>query len=302
MRFKRFDLNQLIILDALLREQSVTRAAQVLNLSQPAMSAALSRLREYLNDEILVQHGKKMVPTAHALTMVPLVEQALSDIETLISASTVFDPETSQRKFRFCASDYVSVVLIQPVLSKLEKIAPMLSFEITPPSPESLTRLERGEIDFLLTPDQYTSTEHPKHLLFEERHVVVGCSRNPVFRKPLSEEIFFSHGQVVIELDHARVFAEQEMGELNKRRRIEVICSSFLAVPWMLINTRRLAVMHERLARSMVKTLPLKIAPLPFPLPLMREMVQYHSAREKDGGIQWLLQHIMEQSAAIRNV
>ncbi len=85
MRFKKLDLNQLVVLDALLRERSVSKAARELNLSQPAVSSALGRLREYFNDEILVVQGKCMVPTAHAQSLAPLVAQILRDIEALIA-------------------------------------------------------------------------------------------------------------------------------------------------------------------------------------------------------------------------
>lgn len=299
MRFKRFDLNLLVTLDALLKEQSVTRAAARLNISQPAMSAALGRLRQHLNDEVLVLHGKKMVPTAHAQSMAPMVARALSDIDALITASTVFDPLSSQRRFRICASDYVTVVLLSPLLATLEQSAPGIHFDISASGPDVLPKLERGEIDLLLTPEQFTAPAHPKQLLFEETHVVVSCGKNPLLDAPLTEEIFFAQSQVAIEFDRAQTFAEQALGELNRHRHIDVVCSSFLAVPWLLQNTRRLAIMHERLARMMSKSLPLKIAPLPFELPLMREMAQYHAARDSDGGIQWLLHCLLTQAGAM---
>jgi DNA-binding transcriptional LysR family regulator len=85
MRFKKLDLNLLVVLDALLQEHSVSKAAQRLNLSQPAVSSALRRLREYFADEILVTQGKRMVPTPFALSIAPLVVQILADIEALIA-------------------------------------------------------------------------------------------------------------------------------------------------------------------------------------------------------------------------
>ncbi len=302
MRFKRLDLNLLVVLDALLRERSVTRAARELNLSQPAMSAALARLREYFNDDILVPHGKRMLPTAHAQNLAPLVAQALADIEMRIMGAAVFDPLTSQRTFRICASDYATVVLLQPLLVRLEKSAPGVRIDIVAPTPDALPQLERGEIDFLLTPAQYAAREHPQQLLFEERHVVVGCRRNPIFKRELTEAGFFEQGQVLMSVGHSQSFAEREMGELNRRRRIDVVCASFLAVPWMLPGTRRIAMMHERLAQLMVKKLPLAIAPLPFAFPLMREIVQYHSARAEDRGMQWLLEVLLAQAAALRDL
>jgi LysR family nod box-dependent transcriptional activator len=299
MRFKRLDLNLLVVLDALLRERSVTKAAKELHLSQPAMSAALARLREYFNDDILVPQGKRMLPTAHAQNLAPLVAQALADIELRIMGAAVFDPATSQRTFRLCASDYVTVVLLQPLLAALEKSAPGVRIEILAPTPDALPQLERGEIDFVLTPEQFAAPEHPRHLLFEERHVVVGCRRNPLFRRPLTEAGFFAQGQVIMGVGTAQSFAERELGELNRRRRIDVVCASFLAMPWMLPGTRRIALMHERLALLMRGKLPLATAPLPFEFPLMREIVQYHSARAEDRGLQWLLQELLAQAAAL---
>lgn len=302
MRFNRLDLNLLVVLDALLRERSVTKAARELNLSQPAMSASLARLRVYFNDDILVPQGKRMLPTAHAQNLAPLVAQALADIEMRIMGAAIFDPATSQRSFSICASDYVSVLLLRPLLAKLEKSAPGVRFEISAPTPGALSQLERGDIDFLLTPEQFASNQHPRHLLFEEKHVVVGCRRNPLFKSELTAELFFEQGQVIMGVDHAQSFAEREMGELNRRRRIDVICASFLAVPWMLPDTRRIAVMHERLAQLMVKQLPLAIAPLPFAFPLMREIVQYHSARFEDRGMQWMFDALLAQAAAMQDL
>jgi DNA-binding transcriptional LysR family regulator len=301
MRFNRLDLNLLVVLDALLRERSVTRAARELNLSQPAMSASLARLRLFFNDDILVPQGKRMMPTAHAQNLAPLVAQALADIEMRIMGAAIFDPATSQRSFRICASDYVTVVLLQPLLVELEKSVPGVRFEISAPTPEALPQLERGDIDFVLTPEQFAANEHPRHLLFEERHVVVGCRRNPIFKQELTAALFFEQGQVIMGVDHAQSFAEREMGELNRRRRIDVISASFLAVPWMLPGTSRIAMMHERLAQLMVKKLPLAIAPLPFVFPLMREMVQYHSARGEDRGMQWMLNALLAQAAAMKD-
>lgn len=299
MRFNRLDLNLLVVLDALLRERSVTRAARELHLSQPAMSAALARLRTYFNDDILVSQGKRMIPTSHAQNLAPLVAQALADIEMRIMGAAVFDPLTSQRRFHLCASDYVSVVLLQPLLAALEKSAPGVSIQISAPTPEAVQQLEHGDVDFVLTPEQFMSKEHPRQFLFEERHVVVGCKNNPVFKRELTTEQFFEQGQVIMCLGHAPGFAERELGELNRRRHVEMVCASFLAVPWMLPGTRRVAMMHERLARIMVKKLPLAMAPLPFEFPIMREMVQYHSARVEDSGMQWLLQALLAQAAAL---
>ena len=130
MRLDNFDLNLLIAFDILVEERSVTRAARRLNLTQSATSAALKRLREAMQDEILVQHGKKMIPTPHALRLAPQVTAAIAQLRSLISASAAFDPLTSSRQFRMEASDYITTVLLVPLLSVLAREAPGACIEV----------------------------------------------------------------------------------------------------------------------------------------------------------------------------
>jgi LysR family transcriptional regulator, nod-box dependent transcriptional activator len=296
MRLDNFDLNLLVALHALLEECNVTRAAERLHLSQPAMSAALRRLRLAFNDDILVAHGKTMVPTSHAQSLAPIVAQALVSMQSLVSSSTVFDPQTSGRLFRIATSDYISTVLIAPMLASLETAAPSVRLEITAVNVDSLSMLERGMIDFMLSPEQFLSPVHPKQLLFEERHVVVGWKDNPVFRQPLTENAYYSCGHVAVEIAGRPSFAEERLRSGGDRRRIELVASSFTMVPWMLSGTGRLAIMHERLAQVMLPILPLAVAPLPFAMAPMREMIQFHNARSSDGGLLWMLQRIMRQA------
>jgi LysR family nod box-dependent transcriptional activator len=299
VRFKRLDLNLLVVLEALLRERSVSRAAQELNLSQPAVSSALGRLREYFHDDILVSHGKKMVPTAHALSIEPLVLKALGDIAELISVSSVFDPATTQRVFRLCAPDHLAITLLMPLLSDLEKTAPGLKIEMITFTPDAVARLENGEIDFLLAQESFTSKDHPRQLLLEEKHVIVGCRKNPVFEQPITEEVFFACGQVIVLPGYVSSFSEQDMQELSRRNRVDIICPSFLTVPWMLQDSRRLAVMYERVARIMAERLALAVAPFPRESAAVREVVQYHAARSGDDGLQWMLSRILGYATMI---
>ncbi len=296
MRLNKFDLNLLVALQALLEERNVTRAADRLNITQSAMSAALRRLRETFNDEILVAHGKKMVPTSHALGIAPLVEQALVTMQALVSSSTVFDPSTSKRTFRLAASDYITTVLIIPLLAELETDAPGIRLEVIQPNSEINSSLDRGVLDFILTPERFLSANHPKCLLFEERHVIVGWNKNPIFLKPITEEVFLSCGHIVVQIGSTQTYAEEQLKDRGDSRRVEIVASSFTIVPWMLPGTHRIALMHERLAKVMLAKLPLTIAPVPFSLPPMREMIQYHHARSTDGGLQWLLGKLLTKA------
>ncbi|MEG3178869.1 LysR family transcriptional regulator [Sphingomonas sp. RB3P16] len=294
MRFKGLDLNLLLALDILIEERSVSRAAERLHLSQPAMSAALRRLREYFHDPILAAHGKKMMPTPHALLLSGMVRKLLAGVESMVSVSTVFDPATSQRRFRIGTSDYVSIVLFASVVSHLQRVAPGVTLELVPPSDTMLAALDHGDLDFLITPTEHVAPDHPCELLFEERHVVAGWSENPLLNAPLTEEAFQAAGHVAVEIGRLRPtsFAEKFLRERGKERRIEVLVSSFSIAPEMLINTSRLAVMHERLARTFAVRLPLRYVDMPFPFPMMREMIQYHRARADDSGLRWMIGEI----------
>ncbi|WP_420382925.1 LysR family transcriptional regulator [Novosphingobium sp.] len=292
MRFKGLDLNLIVALDVLLELRSVSRAADRLHMSQPAMSAALGRLRDYFHDPILTAHGKRMAPTAHALSLRPMITALLADVDAMVSASTLFDPAIANRRFRIGTSDYLAAVLFARLIPLLQHIAPQVTVELVPPSDRLSIELSQGDLDLVITPAEYTSPDHPCEFLFDERHVVVGCAANPVFARTMTERDFFDAGHVVAEMGNARPgsFGENRLRELGRvGRRIEVRVFSFLLVPEMLVGTTRLALMHERLARVFAGRIAIAHVAPPFDFPIMREMLQYHRAREQDAGLRWLM-------------
>lgn len=294
MRLAHFDLNLLVAFEILLEERSVTRAAERMNVTQSAMSASLKRLRESFQDELLVLHGKKMIPTQHALNLAPEVSATLTRVKNLVATSTRFDPATSKRSFRISVSDYVTTVLIGRLIEFLQAEAPGIRLDLSLPNSQSDAKLESGEFDLLLTPDEFLLSDHPRELLFEERHVIVGWQDNPAMNVPMTEDVFLSCGHVAVRIAGKDAFIEARLGELIPERRIEVFAQSFIQVPWLLRGTNRLSMMHERLAKITAPMFDLKIAEPPFPLPLMREMMQSHETRKNDAGLTWLRERIKE--------
>ena len=292
MRLDNFDLNLLVAFEALLQERSVTRAANRLNVTQSAMSASLKRLRESFQDELLILHGKKMIPTQHALTLAPEVSTTLARLKTLIATSTAFDAATSKRLFRINASDYITTVLLAPLIERLQIAAPGISLGLSLPTAQSAQRLEAGEIDLLMTPEGFLETDHPRELLFEEKHVVVGASDNPALDSPMSIEGFLDCGHIAVRISNQDTFVEAILKTLAPDRRIEVTAQSFIQVPWLLRGTKRLAVMHERLAIAAQPVFDLAIVESPYDLPRMREMMQHHISRSNDAGLTWLREQI----------
>ena len=296
MNLGGIDLNLLVALDTLVETRSVSRSAERMNLSQPAMSSALGRLRAYFGDPILVAHGKRMYPTAYAESLLPQVKESLGTIEALIGTSTQFDPATSQRIFRLVASDYITAAVIVPLVTRLSEIAPNVRIEIILPTDQSQDQIEQGLVDLLITPEQFISPDLPADLLCEERHVVVGWKGNPLFTRKVTADDLYATGHVSVAVGNTRTpaYGDHHLNLMGRPRKIEVTASSFTMVPWLLLNTMRVALMHERLARAMAVHFPIAFAPMPFPFPIMREMAQYHHARAADSGLIWLRQQLRE--------
>jgi LysR family transcriptional regulator, nod-box dependent transcriptional activator len=297
MRFKGLDLNLLVAFDILMATRSVSRSAEQLHLSQPAMSAALGRLRDYFGDDLLVQQGKRMFPTAYAESLMPMVHDVLRKVDAVITTSTSFDPATSQRTFRLIASDYITAAVIAPLVRKLAIDAPQIKLESVLPSDGSADLIVQGAFDLLITPEQFISPGQPAELLFEEQHVFVGWSANPLFDRTLTEEDVMAASHVAVQMGNQRTsaFADNIMEKTGRFRNIEVIASSFTIIPWLLIETNRIALMHERLARRMATMFPLAVAPIPFDFPLMREMMQFNRTRSADEGLRWLRERLREE-------
>ena len=300
MRFKGLDLNLLLAFDALMERRSVTRAAEHMHLSQAAMSSALGRLRKFFGDDLLVVSGKRMYPTAFAQTLRPRVRDFVRQLDLLVSTLPGFEPATSQRVFRLIASDYVITVVLAPLVSRLAATAPGVRLEILLPGEGSIKQIQDGDMDLLITHQDYLSPDLPSELLFEERHVVVGCRRNPHLTEPLTQAAFLAAGHVNVSIGnkHVSSFADKILEDAGVTRRIEVTAPSFGTVPVLLRNTHRLAIMHERMARTLAARFDVVVLALPFHIPPLREMVQYHFARASDEGLIWLRRELQEIVAA----
>jgi len=294
MRFKGLDLNLLTAFDVLLEERHVTRAAKRLNLSQSAMSSVLRRLRDYFQDPLLIAEGKSLIPSAHALQLLPSIQQVLASAQHVVAHSRVFDPSTSNRHFRIGAADYVIIIVLGPLLKRLEHLAPRITFELLPLTDELMGELERGTVDLVVLPDFHLSPNHPAELLFEEEHVVQGWNRNPIFEEPFTEKVFASCGHVAVKMGESRPtsFGEQQLAHMGMERRVEVEARYFMLVPHLLVGTQRIGITHERAARFFEKLLPLRTVPLPFSFPKLRAMIQVHSSRASDSGLRWLIDQI----------
>lgn len=150
MNIRDIDLNLLVFLDALLRERSVTRAARAMDISQPAMSNALKRLRTLLGDPVLVRTARGMQPTDRALALHRPVRSALAQMESAIAPNRAFEPETTERLFTILITDYAASVLMPRVVGVLEREAPNIALNILGAGSDAVDQIERGEADCLV--------------------------------------------------------------------------------------------------------------------------------------------------------
>lgn len=299
MRLDNFDLNLLVAFEALMAECNVTRAAARLHVSQPAMSASLKRLRESFRDELLIPHGNRMIPTQHAITLAPEVTAALTRLKGIIATNTSFNPATSGRRFRIAISDYATTVIMAPLVEVLATEAPGIKLHLNLPGFNSMTQLENGEVDLLVTPEECTSADHPCQFLLEERHVVVGWRGNRAMRLPMTQEAFLRCGHVAVRISDRDSHIDASLTKLLPERRVDISAQSLTQVPWLVRGTNRLALMQQRLAAKAAPMFDLMTAEPPFQLPVIREMVQCHIARAEDEGLQWLQNRIRQFAASL---
>ncbi|OPY94296.1 LysR family transcriptional regulator [Bradyrhizobium sacchari] len=298
MRFKGLDLNLLVALDALIAERNLTSAARKINLSQPAMSAAVARLRSYFRDELFGMRGRELVLTSRAEALAAPVRDALTHIELSIMARDVFDPARSNRRFRIALSDFITVVFFRNVVGRVAREAPTVSFELVAPTDEHEELLRRGELDFVILPDFFMSGAHPKAALFEERLVCVGCRTNRELLRRLTFDRYISMGHVAVKQEGARKTPVEQslLIDLGRDRRIDILVQSFSMIPPLLVGTNRIGTMPLGLVKHFQRTMPLQIAELPHPFPAFTEAVQWPALHNSDPESLWMREILLQEA------
>lgn len=302
MRYQRLDLNLLIALRALLAEQSVTRAAQTMHVTQSAMSGILARLREYFGDPLISQIGRRMELTPLAQSLVGPINDLLLRIDATLGIRPGFDPATTRRRFTLVASDYVVSVLMVDVLKRLNRDAPGVSLELRQPSKESAAQLEAGEIDLLITPEPYASGDHAATNLFDDTYCAIVDRDNTRVGEAISLAQYIEMGHVVFEHVGKPFFESWFDRTHGEVRQVEVIAHTFGLLPALVAGTRRIATLHTRAAAHVEEAFPVRRVRIDFAVPRLVEVLQWHKVRELDPGGQYLRQLITEQARTLPKV
>ena len=293
MDLQAFDLNLLVVLDALLAERSVSKAAKKLNLSQPAVSAALNRLRAALDDPILVRAGVKMVPTPQAEQLTMPIQEILANIEATLASPIAFDPQTISRKFRIATKDYGAFVFIPELMRRVEINAPSVELEVWDTGLEVGRALQNGDIDLAVT-DAW-ELRHCKctEILFRETFTCLVSQNHPRIKENLALDQYVQEQHALISV-RGRVTGNVDVA-LRKQgleRRVRLTLPHILSAPAVIASTGLIVTMATRIATRMAGEHPLKTFPPPVDLEGFDIAMAWHPRFANDSALQWLQHEI----------
>jgi LysR family nod box-dependent transcriptional activator len=302
VNLNRLDLNLLVALDALLELRHVSRAAEKLHVTQPAMSASLAKLRQHFDDPLLVPIGRQLHLTPMAEDIAGQVRSILTQVEGLLQARPSFDAASAESVFRVMASDYGLSVLIAELMRRLKTIAPRVGVEVVPFSDAPSKSLSEGQVDILVITRDFLAPGHPTAALFEDSFVCVGWRDNPELGDQLSLEQFLRMGHVVVKYGPGSIPHLAERFFLNSgiERRVEVTVTGYNSVPHLVVGTDRIALMHARLAAIYARQMALKLYSPPIRVPMVDQAMQWHSLRENDRASKWFRGQVLETARSIR--
>lgn len=301
MRFDNLDLNLLVALDAILRLRSVSAAAEELNLTQPALSRALGRLRAHFDDQIVVPVGRQMVPTEFGGTLFVLASQLLEEMRVFADMRPDFDPLTVRREVTINASDYVTRVFLAPAARKLARIAPGLSFRFVTIDHSTDLMFEQTAIDFRIVPDMALMPDHPHVRLFTDNFVCVAWDENPHLKDGLDAETFMRLRHVTTSFGSRGRDSHFEQFLRDRKINIEIAMSvpNFFLLPECVVGTPYLATIHSRAAALLCREMPIRTHPLPIEVPPIIENLQWHHLRRHDSASKWIRDFLSSVAATL---
>ncbi len=288
MNLASLDLNLVIALRALLRTRNVTRAGREIGLSQPAMSAALARLRRHFGDELLVRTGGAYDLTPLGLTLIDPAETACELLERLFSAEADFDPAGSDREFTLIVADYALAVLGEELSRAVHEEAPGVGLRLQQISPAAIDDLDTTlrAVDGVLMPHGIIAG-YPAVDLFTDRWLCLVAAENPI--ADLSMDDLASMPWVDLYYrPTAYTPASRQLALLGVEPRVEIVVESFQSVPFLIAGTSRIALIQERLARRYEGIAAVRTLECPFDAVPLAEAMWWHPVHARDAGHVWL--------------
>ena len=304
--FDKIDLHLIRVLHTVLTDRSVSRAAIRLGMYQPAVSAALKRLRELSGDPLLVRSGSGMVPTDAGLRMIEPSASILRAAEVLFSDARGFDPQTAESTFRIAASDYLDPIFLPTLVAQIKSQAPMCKIEIHPLSPDSdyHGHLSLGHVDLVI--GNWLKPPEDLHMarLFGDEIVSLVSLDHPAARRGWDTGTWLAAEHVAPTPTHpgARGIIDQMLDGLNLQRNITARCAHFGLIPDMVASSLLVLTTGRQYCERFTARLPVKIVECPVAFPRHRYSRRWLERSHSSSSARWLRDRIKSVAASLRPV
>ncbi len=289
------DIRLLAVFDEIYKARSVSGAALALNLGQPAVSVALSKLRHHFGDPLFVRTSNGMEPTPFGEGLVRPVRAAIEAIDVVTGHRLEFDPGTSERTFRICMTDISQLVLLPRLWETLRVSAPRIRIDILPLSIDIAHRLESGEADLALGFMPQLEAGFYQNLLFNQNFVCMTSAQHPRIRDTLSLQQFQDEDHAVISSSgSAPLLIDEEIARLGLKRRITLKIPNFIGAALVVEHTDLIITIPDRLGDVLRGRGALRTYAVPFALPQYAVKQHWHERYHNDPGSRWLRRVIAE--------
>jgi DNA-binding transcriptional LysR family regulator len=300
MNLHRIDLNLFAVFDAIYTAGSLTKAADVLCITQPAVSNSLARLRDMLNDPLFVRTGHSMTPTPVAQNIIVPARAALELLRKSVQESHTFDPLIAKKQFNFASRDLLEVSILPRLLAHLENGSPnitLANFEIS--RSKVVSEMANGNLDFFADASTFTDPHLHKACIATDRYVVLARKNHPKLKHGLDLETFLAMNHINVSYRHDGSSAvDVALDNLGHKRCIKFHSQHFLTVPSALVKTDMVACMPYHLA----KHYDLAMYEMPIDMPAMEYFLYWHVSMNEDHAHRWMREQIMEVAKAYHHV
>ncbi len=295
------DLNLLIAFDTLMSTRNVTRAAEQLKVTQPAMSNILRRLRETLQDPVLVRTKEGMLPTRRALELIGPVRAGLGHLQSALHSTGGFDPALSTDTIRIATEDYCEFVLFPQIAERLCREAPGLKVQIRPISGRLPIRaLQTGEVDLVVSPMFDTSTGMHCRKLFKEDFACLLRKGHPAVKKRISLRRYASLKHVLVSPSGGtKSYIDDMLAERGMHREVALTTPHFLAAPFIVARSDYVLTALTRVAEAFAQQAPLSIYPSPLSIPKFWVHMTWHELNNEAPKHRWFRQLVLEEAAKL---
>jgi len=292
MNLNKVDLNLFIVFDAIYTEANLTRAGQIVGITQPAVSNALARLRETFNDPLFVRTAQGMVPTPMAQNIIGPVRNALQLLRVSVQESRTFNPLQANKTFRISMTDLTEAVVLPPLFQRLRRLAPNVKIEsMLAKRRETTKELAAGRLDFAMDAPLNTDPQVRHVKLLEDRYVCAMRRGHPLAKERLSLEEYLSLSHIHISSRRSGLgMVDLALGKMGQQRKIALRSQHYMMATQVIQQTDMAVTVPERFARRH----DLHQAPLPVDIPTLETHIYWHESTDQDPANRWMREQMIE--------